>query len=251
MVPIDPFGETSVFQGLAPCRVPRGLEFPTLLTHPVEMKHRCSSPFPAWFGPHWVLIAILLICVAIEALLQGADLGLWGSPRWRGLAYQNGGFWRGLLDNWRPNYAAQPVTMFASYGFLHGGLVHLLVNMVTLVSLGRLVIERVGQARFAAIYALSLLGGAAGFAVLSSAVQPMVGASGALFGLAGALVGWEYTARRLARADLGPVLRVVGLLVLLNLVMYWAMDGNLAWETHLGGFLTGWAAGWWLRERPE
>ncbi|MDT8392104.1 MAG: rhomboid family intramembrane serine protease [Lentisphaeria bacterium] len=205
----------------------------------------------AVLASHGVLIAILVICVVIELALQGADLGLWGSPRWRGLAYQNGGFWRGLLDNWRPNYAAQPVTMFASYGFLHGGLVHLLVNMITLVSLGRLVIERVGQVRFAAIYALSLLGGAAGFAVLSSAVQPMVGASGALFGLAGVLVGWEYTARRLARAGIGPVLRVIGLLIGLNLVMYWAMDGNLAWETHLGGFLTGWMAGWWLRERPQ
>ena len=225
-----------------------------MLAHPVGMKSHPSppsrAPFPAWFVSHWVLIAILVICAGIEAVLQGADFGLWGSPRWRGLAYQNGGFWRGLLDNWQPNYAGQPAVMFASYGFLHGGFVHLLVNMITLASLGRLVIERVGQWRFAAIYALSLLGGAAGFALLSTAVQPMVGASGALFGLAGVLTGWEYTARRLAREGIGPVLRVVGLLILLNLVMYWAMDGHLAWETHLGGFLAGWAAGWWLRERP-
>jgi len=139
--------------------------------------------------------------------------------------------------------------MFASYGFLHGGFLHLLVNMITLISFGRLMLERVGQWRFAVIYALSLLGGAAGFAALSNAVQPMVGASGALFGLAGALTGWEYTARRLAHEGIGPVLRVIGLLVGLNIIMYWAMGGNLAWETHLGGFLAGWAAGWWVRER--
>lgn len=139
--------------------------------------------------------------------------------------------------------------MFASYGFLHGGFIHLLVNMITLVSLGRLVIERVGQLRFVVIYALSLLGGAVGFAIFSTAVQPMVGASGALFGLVGVLTGWEYIARQQMRAGIGPVLRVVSLLILLNLVMYWAMDGNLAWETHLGGFLAGWAAGWWVRER--
>jgi len=218
------------------------------------MRMKIRPPLPtrrAFLVQHWVLLAILAICVAIEAVLQGADLDLWGSPRWRGLAYQNGGFWRGLLDNWRPNYAGQPVLMFATYGFLHGGAMHLLVNMITLASLGRLVIERVGQWRFAAIYALSLLGGAAGFAALSNAVQPMVGASGALFGLAGVLTGWEYTARRLAREGMGPVLRVVGLLILLNVVMYWAMDGRLAWETHLGGFLAGWAAGWWMRERPQ
>jgi len=224
------------------------LEFLTSPAHPVGMKRAAFPPLLAWVAPHGVLIAIIVICVGIELTLQGADFGLWGSSRWRGLAYQNGGFWRGLLDNWRPNYAAQPVVMFASYGFLHGGATHLLVNMITLASLGRLVVERVGQARFAVIYALSLLGGAAGFTVLSPAVQPMVGASGALFGLAGVLTGWEYTARRMAREGISPVLRVVGLLILLNLVMYWAMDGHLAWETHLGGFLAGWAAGWWVRQ---
>ena len=208
-------------------------------------------PYTVWVATHGALIAILVICVVVEVLLQGADHGLWGSPRWRGLAYQNGGFWRGLLDNWRPNYDAQPVVMFATYGFLHGGAVHLLVNMITLVSLGQMVIERVGQLRFVLIYMLSLLGGAVGFALLSTAVQPMVGASGALFGLAGVLTGWEYTARRLAREGIRPVLRVIGLLTLLNVIMYWAMDGNLAWETHLGGFLAGWAAGWWVRESGE
>ncbi len=228
------------------------LEFSTSLAHPVVMENRSPSshrlPFTNWVAAHGILIAILVICVAIEALLQGADHGLWGSARWRGLAYQNGGFWRGLLDNWQPNYAAQPVTMFASYGFLHGGAIHLLINMITLVSLGQLVIERVGQLRFALIYALSLLGGALGFWLLSTAVQPMVGASGALFGLAGVVTGWAYTALRLAREGTGPVLRVIGLLSLLNVLMYWAMDGNLAWETHLGGFLAGWAAGWWVQE---
>lgn len=210
-----------------------------------------SSPrrtrLSARLAPYAGLLCILGACVLIEAVLQGADHELWGSRRWRGLAYQNGGFWRGLLDSWRPNYAAQPVTMFASYGFLHGGFWHVTVNMITLASLGRPVIDRVGSARFALIYALSLLGGAAGFAVLSSAVQPMVGASGALFGLAGALIAWDLIDRRTARVALAPTLKVVALLVLLNLVMYWAMSGQLAWEAHLGGFLAGAAAGAWLR----
>ena len=207
------------------------------------------TPLAARFAPYAVLLGIIGICVLVEAVLQGADHELWGSRRWRGLAYQNGGFWRGLLDNWRPNYAAQPFTMFASYGFLHGGFWHVTVNMITLASLGRPVIERVGPSRFAMIYVLSLLGGAAGFAMLSSAAQPMVGASGALFGLVGALTSWDVIDRRAAQVNLGPTLKIVGLLVLLNLVMYWAMAGRLAWEAHLGGFLAGCAAGWWLRER--
>ncbi len=212
------------------------------------MEYRFSAALRA-AATSSVLVFILLACTLCELVLQGSDHALWGSPRWRALAYQYGGFWQGLLGNWQPNYGAQPTTMVVTYGFLHGGFLHLLVNMITLVSLGRLVIESVGQWRFAALYALSLLGGALGFALLSDAVQPMVGASGALFGLAGVLTSWEYSARRLAREGMGPVLRVIGLLVMLNIVMYWAMGGNLAWETHLGGFLAGWAGGWWVRKR--
>lgn len=216
------------------------------------MDHPCSSSKRAhcwaWFSAYRALLLILIICTIIELTLQGADHGLWGAPRWRALTYEYGGFWRGLLGTWQPNYTAQPAVMFATYGFLHGGFIHLLVNMLTLASLGRLVIERVGHLCFAAIYALVLLGGAAGFALLSTAVQPMVGASGALFGLAGIMVAWEYKTRRLAGEALGPVLRVIAVLIAINVVMYWAMEGNLAWETHLGGFITGWVAGWLFRD---
>ena len=82
------------------------------------MEIRPPSPaHRAFLACHWVLIAIVLVCVVIEMMLQGADFGLLGSPRWRGLVYQNGGFWRGLLDNWQPNYAAQPAVMFAATVF--------------------------------------------------------------------------------------------------------------------------------------
>lgn len=198
----------------------------------------------------WMLV---LLCLLPEAVLTGADLGLWGSPRWRPLAYQWGAFWPGLLGNWRPNYPAQPLAMFLSYGFLHAGLWHLALNLVTLVSLGRPLAARLGQVRFLALWLLATFGGALGYALLQTAPQPMVGASGALFGLAGALV-WSQTAdllrdrappRQVARALLQPVI----LLTLLNLLMYWAMGGLLAWQTHLGGFLAGALAMGWLAPR--
>jgi len=201
-----------------------------------------GARWTVWLSCYGILLIILLICAAVEGVLQGADHGLWGSMRWRGQAYAYGGFWRGLLGSWQPNYIFQPTVMFVSYGFLHGGFMHLVVNMLTLISLGRIVVDRVGQLRFAVIYFLTLLGGAIGFAVLSKAVQPMVGASGVLFGLAGLIIGWEYKARRAAQESTGPVLRAAALLLVLNLVMYWLMKGFLAWETHLGGFLTGWTA---------
>jgi rhomboid protease GluP len=202
-----------------------------------------------WCRGHGWLLGILLACVTVELVLQGADHGLWGSTRWRILAYLNGGFWVGLLHDWRPNYTGQSVAMFASYSFLHAGFAHMAVNMVTLVSLGLGVIARAGQGGFAWVYLASVLGGAAGFALLGTAAQPMVGASGALFGLVGAWLAWEWLERLAAGHILWPVLAGVAGLIVLNLIMYWAMGGVLAWETHLGGFVAGWIAALILRDR--
>lgn len=187
-----------------------------------------------------LLIAIIAVCTCIELILWGGDLGLWASPRLRQSAYDWGGFWPGLLQNWAPNYAAQPYVMFFSYAVLHGGPLHLGMNMVTLWSLGQGVLDRITPARFFALYLGTSLGGAAGYGALADTVRPMVGASGALFGLAGALLAWAYVDRFAARAGLWPIARVAGLLVAINGVMYWALDGQLAWQTHLGGFAAGW-----------
>ncbi len=187
------------------------------------------------------LVAIALACLLPELILSGSDLGFWGSARWRGTALQYAGFWSGLLGNWQPNYPFQPAAMFATYGFLHAGFSHFLVNMITLFSLGDPVIARIGTARFLWLYLICLIGGAVGFALLSDEIAPMIGASGALFGLAGALLAWEFTARRRNRQRLTPVYRSLLMLAALNLILWWAMKGHLAWETHLGGFLAGWA----------
>lgn len=186
------------------------------------------------------LFGLIAICFLIEAVLQLGDLGLFGMPRFRSVVYEFAGFWPGLLGNWLPNYPLQPWAMFVTYGFLHAGLLHLGLNMVTLYSLGRGVIGRIGSAKFLVLYVASILGGAIGFALLSDSFRPMVGASGALFGLAGAILAWEYVDRFTLQERLWPVLQAVLLLTLLNVALYFAMDRLLAWEAHLGGFITGW-----------
>lgn len=198
-----------------------------------------------------VVWAIIAVCVAVEITLLLADYGFWASVRLRSQSYENAGFWIGLLDNWQSNYRAQPYSMFLSYGFLHSGPLHLVVNMVTLFSLGRFILPRIGQARFAVLYGLSMIGGAIGFAVLSDSYRPMVGASGALFGLVGAIAAWEYVDRFTAQLRLWPVLRLLAILAVLNVVMWWAMDGQLAWQTHLGGFVSGWILAFLIDPRPR
>jgi membrane associated rhomboid family serine protease len=191
----------------------------------------------------FILLAVVVICASIEAALLLADFGVLPYPYLRTAFLVYGGFWTGLLHGSTPNYASQPYVMFASYAFLHGGVVHLVVNMFTLVSLGRGICMQVGSRGFAAIYAASVVGGAVGFALLAQSFAPMVGASGGIFGLVGAILAWNYRDLSAAGESLWPVVRVLIGLVLLNLVLWWATGGLLAWQTHLGGFVAGWLIG--------
>lgn len=187
----------------------------------------------------WALVAV---CCCAELLLVAGDYEIYGGARLRSTVYENAAFWPGLWRDWHPNYAAQPYVMFVSYAFLHGSLVHLGLNMITLVSLGRGVVERAGPEGFLIIYASSAIGGACVYAVLAKTGAPMVGASGALFGLAGAVVAWIWADGSTWRDSVSNVWRVVLMLIAINVVMYWGLHGRLAWETHLGGFIAGWIA---------
>jgi rhomboid protease GluP len=185
-------------------------------------------------GDHIILV-LIVICTAIEALLSAADIGLIGSPRWRSLGLDNGAFWVGLLRDWQPNYAAQPWLMFCTYAFLHVGPMHLLGNMLTLLWLGPSLRARLGLRGFCALWFAAASGGAVCFALLSGSAAPMVGASGAVFGLLGAIVGLDY----LDRGRLMAVIGMTGLLTAMNGIMFFIENGSLAWETHLGGYLAG------------
>lgn len=208
------------------------------------------TPSGAGHARTW-LVGLMMLCILIEIVLQMGDWDLLPIPRFRSLAYEYGSFWAGLLWGWTANYAAQPYLMFLTYGFLHGGLVHLAVNMFTLWSLGGAVINRVGLKGFSLLYGASLLGGGGGYALFSNSPLPMVGASGALFGLAGGLLAWLYVDRYTRAERLLPVAQAVLALAAFNLILWWAMDGQLAWETHLGGFLTGWLAAMLIDPRPN
>lgn len=203
------------------------------------------SRLTGWPRRQPAAFAILALCVLIEAALEGADAGLWGAPGWRDAAYSYGAFLSGMQADWHPLYPLQPVAMFLTYSLLHGGFWHVTLNMITLISLAPPVTARLGQARFLILYLLSAIGGGLGFALLTVGPASMVGASGALFGLAGAILAWAWADRRAigqSRAEVARLLaRPILYLVALNAVMFVAMSGALAWACHLGGFVTGWA----------
>jgi rhomboid protease GluP len=194
-----------------------------------------NSPLSA--SQRWVLAILLVLLCLPEAVLVLADQGVIGTTGWRALAWRSGGFRAALLHGGRGGYPGQPVLMFLTYPWLHSGARHLLGNLIPLLPLALITLRRVGAGRFLALYLISATGGGIGFALLSDSPQPMIGASGALFGLAGA-----WAARDLA--DKGrtrfPVAAAVTALIVLNLIAWHLSGGVLAWQTHLGGFLAGW-----------
>ncbi len=189
----------------------------------------------------WVLVGVM---AALEAAFALAGAGVIGSPDLRWTAFRLGAFWQPILSgSVQPLYPGQPVVMFLTYAFLHGGLMHLAFNGVILLSLGKAVAARIGAARTLVLLALAAVAGGAAFGALSSGMAPMVGASGAVFGLIGLWQCWDYTLRRWSGLPVRPVLGAIAGLAVANVVLFVFLSGGLAWEAHLGGWVAGWVSG--------
>ncbi len=129
--------------------------------------------------------------------------------------------------------------------FLHAGLLHLALNAYALWLFGSVVEGTFGRARFLAIYFLSgFLGSAASYAFSPLSLAGLgsvgVGASGAIVGLLGAFIAYNFRRRHLATAsaNLRWALMIIGINVVFGLT-FPGVDN----KAHLAGLLAGMAAG--------
>ena len=175
-----------------------------------------------------VTLAIVVICAVVWLLQQV-------SPQvTRDLAFVPV---LGSTEPWR----------FLTAAFAHspGQVLHILFNMYALWQIGQYLEPMLGRIRFAILYLVSAFGGSVGYLLLASPpplpltqsgidhsgwVVSMVGASGAVFGLFGALLVLN---RHLGRSS-GPMFGVLAI----NAVLGFVVPG-IAWQAHLGGLLTG------------
>ncbi|KAA9007790.1 rhomboid family intramembrane serine protease [Histidinibacterium aquaticum] len=185
----------------------------------------------------WGLVGIMAV---IELTLTAADAGMIGTPRWRWLAYGYGAFWQPLLSGeLSPSFPGQVYSMFVTHAFLHGGLLHLLMNSVVILALGKMIAGRIGAGRTLLILLLAAIGGGVAFGMIATSTTPMIGASGAVFGLLGVWQAWDYRIRRRLQMPVRPLLSGIAALILVNALLYLYLQGGLAWEAHLGGWLVG------------
>jgi membrane associated rhomboid family serine protease len=170
-----------------------------------------------------VLIAVNVITYVWLTTTGGlsSDRALYDHGALLGVACTEGGQW------WR----------IVSGAFLHGGLVHIAFNMFALFQVGSIVELLFGKLRYAALYAVALAG--SGLAVVYVAPNDLtVGASGAIFGLFGALVAVGLRLGPRGRGLIGQVLPVI----VINLVLTFTIP-NISAAGHIGGLITGFLAG--------
>jgi membrane associated rhomboid family serine protease len=163
------------------------------------------------------LIAIN-VAVYLLQLAEGA-----GINADRGTIFEKGvlfGPWVADGDWWRLITAA----------FLHYGPIHLGLNMLALWWFGGVVEQALGRGRFLLLYLVSGLAGSAG-ALLADPGAATVGASGAVFGMLGALLILEWQAT-------GSFTGQAMTLIVINLAFSFAV-AHISWGGHLGGLAGG------------
>lgn len=142
----------------------------------------------------------------------------------------------GVLQPWR----------LLTVALVHGGFLHVALNMLALWFIGRSLEPLLGRARFLILYLLGALGGSVAVALLAPGVWT-VGASGAIFALFGALL--------VIGRHLGADIRVIAILIAINFAWPFVLAGvnaigsgdfaaslaaiGISWQAHLGGLVTG------------
>ena len=144
----------------------------------------------------------------------------------------------------RPADSPLLITTLFSSMFVHGGLIHIVGNMLFLASMGGILEERWGKGRFFLLYILMGLVATAAYVVLNLESEAyLVGASGAIAGLFGSVVVLYPRARNVMFAASWLIVYNVLPLMGFGLAILIVGTKNIAYEAHIGGFVAGVAIG--------
>lgn len=133
--------------------------------------------------------------------------------------------------------------------FLHGGIEHILMNMLSLFIVGRSVEMIFSKTSYLIIYFISAFVGS----LLSIYFHPVtvgIGASGAIFGLFGALTGFVLVHRKRMQGEFMEFMKSFGILLLLNLGIGLAFP-SVDLSAHIGGLIAGIIGGVFVAFHPK
>lgn len=175
-----------------------------------------------------VLIAINVLVFLAETATGSSLSGVGGANP--GTVYLKGALFGPYIADLHQYYR------LLTAGFLHDGLLHILFNMVFLWFMGKMLEPAIGRLNFVVVYFVSLLAGSFG-ALLFQPDAGTVGASGACFGILGALIVVAYY-RGISIWQSG-----LGVTLLINIVFSLSISG-ISIGGHLGGVVGGAICGW-------
>ncbi|WP_025159232.1 rhomboid family intramembrane serine protease [Leifsonia aquatica] len=195
-----------------------------------EQRATAPKTKPAWIprltgqGAPVVTYAIIALCVVVYIL---QSLPVIGSQVTLAIQYA------GAYSYPSGTVAAlpfEPWRMFTSV-FAHASIIHIALNMYTLWIFGSILEPMLGRLRFLVLFLISGFAGSLGVLLLSSPLQPVVGASGAIFGLFGAFF--------IIQRRLGGNATQILVLMVLNIAIGFLPGLNIAWQAHVGGLVGG------------
>jgi len=176
------------------------------------------------------IVVLVVLMVAIQAWMS--YIGPYAqSGIYREYAFFSVRLWRG-----------EDLTALVTHAFLHGGWGHLVMNVIALFALGTFCWKRMGSVNFFGFFAITAAAGAITFALIRPGeTGPLVGASGAIFGLLAAFkyIQFAHIAERGVDVRRDAVL-FLAQITLLNFILGLATGGMMAWEAHFGGLAIGW-----------
>ncbi|ERK73103.1 rhomboid family intramembrane serine protease [Leifsonia aquatica] len=189
-------------------------------------QQRATAPKtkPAWIprltgaGAPVVTYAIIAVCVVVFIL---QSLPFIGGQVTQAIQYA------GVYSDPR---AFEPWRMLTSV-FAHASIIHILLNMYTLWIFGSILEPMLGRLRFLGLFLISGFAGSLGVLLLGNPLQPVVGASGAIFGMFGAFF--------IIQRRLGGNATQILVLVALNIGIGFLPGLNIAWQAHVGGLIGG------------
>ena len=189
-----------------------------------ESTERKSQQYEKTFGKKFIFVTYLLIAInVIIFILQMIGIIKTSQFGMNSELVKGGEYYRIITS-----------------AFLHGGVIHLLCNMYSLYVIGTQLETVLGKIKFSLVYILSIIAASLLSGVINAGSGIMsVGASGAIFGLLGALIYFGYHYRLyLGNAIVYQILPVIGI----NLIIGFTTPGIDNWA-HLGGLAGGYLAG--------
>ncbi len=180
-------------------------------------------------GPIGILISINLVLLIVTLIMPELRITLGLSPYY---------------------FTSRPWTIITNL-FIHAGIWHILTNMLTLYFFGSYLSRLVGSRNFLIIYFLGGLLGNGVYLWLGPTYSVAIGASGAVFAVAGALTVLRPKLTVFIIPFPVPIplwVAVLGGFALLSIPVF---ASNIAWQAHLGGLVFGLASGFIFKRKTR